>query len=224
MYKKGDYGSDFELGARYIAFEAQADVPLSTRITNERDDYVDVFLNYQFKSIDNERFPTRGMFLGSDMAFTDNLANGEYFFTVDPSLTFWNAIDDSRRLVIKSALAGQLRMGDDPLFYQAARLGADTGLRSYRQDRFTGNYALNASVDLRYDAQPIKTRLLPLRVIPYLGFDTGRVWVSRDTVSTFHTSYGGGLELAFPGLIKGSISYFTGEEGGRLAFGIYLSN
>jgi len=223
IYEKGDYGSDFQLGIKYRAVEAAADVPVATGITKERDDYADVFFNYQFKSTDNDRFPTRGMWLESQMEFTDNLANGVQFFTVDPSLTFWNAIDDNRRFVVQSSLEGQLRMGDDPLFYQAARLGSNRGLRAYRQDRFAGNYALNAQVDLRYDAQPIKTRILPLRVVPYLGFDTGRVWISRDTASTFHTSYGGGLELAFPGLIKGSISYFTGDEGGRLSFGIYLS-
>ncbi|KQC33504.1 outer membrane protein/protective antigen [Nonlabens sp. YIK11] len=223
IYKMGDYGSSFTFGSQYEGIEVEPNIPEYTNVDNERDDYFKAYFNYEFKSIDDNRFTTRGMWLKGDFSFTDNLANGEHFVGVDPSLTFWNAIDDNRRLIIKSAIAGQLRMGDAPLFYQAARLGGANGLRSFRQERFTGNYALNASVDLRYDAAPIKTRLLPLRLIPYVGIDTGRVWVSRDTVSTFHTSYGGGIELAFPGLIKGSISYFTGEEGGRLAFGIYLS-
>ena len=223
IYKKGDYGSNFTFGTEYEGIEVEPNIPPATGVENERDDYFKAYFNYEFKSVDDDRFITRGMWLTSDFSFTDNLATGENFVGADPSLTFWNAIDDDRRLVFQSTVAGQLRMGDDPLFYQAARLGGSRGLRSYRQDRFTGNYALNASVDLRYDAAPIKTRLLPLRVIPYVGIDTGRVWISRNTVSTFHTSYGGGIDLAFPGLIKGSISYFTGEEGGRLAFGIYLS-
>ncbi|BAO56403.1 metallophosphoesterase [Nonlabens marinus] len=223
IYKIGDYGSNFELGARYRGVEVDDNVSVDTGIENKRDDYADFFFNYEFKSVDDTRFSTRGMWLENQIVFTDNLANGEHFVQIDPSLTFWNAIDDNRRLVLKSMIAGQLRIGDDPLFYQAARLGADRGLRGFRQDRFAGNYALNAQFDLKYDAKPIKTRLLPLRMVPYIGIDTGRVWVSRDTVSTFHTSYGGGLELVFPGLIKGSISYFTGEEGGRLAFGIYIS-
>ncbi|SCY06777.1 hypothetical protein SAMN05192588_0974 [Nonlabens sp. Hel1_33_55] len=223
IYKIGDYGSNFTVGTMYEGIEVEPNIPLFTNVENERDDYFKAFFNYEFKSIDDNRFTTRGMWLTSDFSFTDNLANGDNFIGIDPSLTFWNAIDDNRRLIFKSNIAGQLRMGDEPLFYQAARLGGSNGLRSFRQERFNGNYALNASADLRYDAAPIKTRLLPLRLIPYIGVDTGRVWVSRDTVSTFHTSYGGGLELAFPGLIKGNISYFTGEEGGRLAFGIYLS-
>jgi len=223
FYKNGDYGSNFKIGAKYSGYEVDNTIPVSTGVTQERDDYLDFFLTYQFHSTDSQRFPTRGMWLENQTAFTDNLANGKHFLTVDPSLTFWNAIDNERKLVVKSAIAGQLRIGDDPLFYQAARLGANNGLRSYRQERFAGNYALNASIDLRYDMSPIKTRLLPLRVIPYVGLDTGRVWVSRENVSSFHVGYGGGLELSFPGLVKGAVSYFTGDEGGRLAFGIYLS-
>jgi len=223
IYKNGDYGSNFSTGIKYEGVEVEDNIPNYTLVEKLRDDYLSVFFNYEFKSLDDNRFTTRGMWLTSDFAFTNNLANSDQFLSIDPSITFWNALDDNRRLVVKSNIGGQLRMGDDPLFYQAARLGGSSGLRSYRQDRFTGNYALNGSLDLRYDASPIKTNLLPLRVIPYVGIDAGRVWVSRDTNSEFHTSYGGGLELAFPGLIKGSISYFTGEEGGRLSFGIYLS-
>jgi len=149
FYKNGDYGSNFKLGANYYGYEVDASIPEATRITNERDDYIDFFFTYQFQSTDSQRFPTRGMWLENKAAFTDNLANGEHFLTVDPSLTFWNAIDDERKLVLKSAVAGQLRIGDDPVFYQAARLGASNGLRSYRQERFAGNYALNASIDLQ---------------------------------------------------------------------------
>jgi hypothetical protein len=221
--KSGDYGSHFNVGFEYLGVEADASTPASTGIENQRDDYLTYHFDYQFESYDNKRFKTRGTVLKADLGYTDNLANGENFASIDPSIKFWNALDSERRLVIQTSINGQLRIGDDPLFYQAARLGADRGLRGYRQDRYAGNYALSGSIDLRYDMVPIKTALLPLRLVPYLGVDTGRVWTTSDDLADFRTSYGGGLELALTGLVNARISYFNTDEGGRLSFGVFLS-
>ncbi|AZQ44279.1 metallophosphoesterase [Nonlabens ponticola] len=222
IYKHGDYGSDFQFGIQYRGIEVEPDITRSALIDNQRDDYLDYTFKYLFDSYDNERFKTRGMHLENVLSFTDNLANGENFLSIDPSLTFWNALDDERKLIVQSRVAGQLRIGDEPVFYQAARLGADRGLRSYRQDRFTGNYAANASLDLKYDARPIKTKLLPLYWMPFIGVDAGRVWITGESSDRIHYSYGGGAHLSLTGLGRIEATYFHGPEGGRLGVGLFL--
>jgi hypothetical protein len=74
------------------------------------------FLITNLKVLIMKDSPPEACFLRSEMVFTENLANGEPFFTVDPALKFWNAMDDVRRVVIKSELDGRLRLSDDPLF------------------------------------------------------------------------------------------------------------
>lgn len=223
LIKIGSYGSAFNLGLGYQGIEVDQNSPVATAVTQKRDDFFKLHAFYKYESKDQERFTTRGMRFTASTSFTDDLSNSRYFFSIDPNLTFWNAIDDSRRVVLKTNIGAQTRIGDDPYFYQAAILGANNGLRSYRQQRFTGKYALQASGDLILDMKPIKTRLLPLRLIPYIGYDVGKVWMDNESSSNLHTSYGGGFSLNMTGLFQTNFSYFHGEEGGRLQFGLTLS-
>ena len=64
----------------------------------------------------------------------DELTSSQYVGAIDPSITFWNAIDRSRNIVLKTSIASELRFGDDIPFYRLATLGANNGLRSYRQE------------------------------------------------------------------------------------------
>ena len=223
LIKLGHYGSKFDIGIGYKAIETDGNIPAATRITQLRDDYLQFHANYEYKSIDNDRFPTRGMLFKTSTAFTDDLSNDRYFFTIDPDLTFWNAINDNRTIVLKTNLAAQTRIGDDPYFYQAAVLGANNGLRSFRTERFAANYAINASGDLIFDLKPMKTKLLPLRLTPYIGYDIGKVWMDNTDSTRFYNSYGGGFQLSMTGLFCSSFSYFHGDEGGRLQFGLTIS-
>ncbi|WP_124980446.1 metallophosphoesterase [Nonlabens xiamenensis] len=223
LVKIGSYGSSFKLGLGYQAVELDGNSPANTGVTQARDDYMRYHFDYAYESRDHQRFPTRGMVFKASTAFTDDLSNDRKFFSVDPHLEFWNAMNDARSLVLNTRVAAQTRIGDDPYFYQAARLGADQGLRSFRQQRFTANYALNAGADLAYDLPPLRTKLLPLRLIPYLGYDVGKVWQDDRRSSRLHNSYGGGLHIGMTGLFNSHVSYFHGEEGGRLQFGLSFS-
>lgn len=210
----GDYGSHFQFytGYQNIAVEREED-----------DQYLNLGGTYAYRAVDDERFTTNGMHFTLDARFTNDLTEDSDFFNIDPELSLWNAIDRSRDLVLKTTVGAQTRLGDQPDFYQAAQLGANNGLRSYRMNRFLGDATLYGSADVLYDFVPLKTRLLPLHVTGYLGFDAGKAWWRGDTSDEIHTSYGGGLEFLMSGLFKGSISYFYGDEGGRLQFGLRLS-
>ncbi len=210
----GDYGSHFQFygGYQNVQLEQQ-----------NADQYLNVGASYAYRAVDDERFTTNGMHFTLDARFTDDLTEDSDFFNIDPEISLWNAIDRSRDLVLKTTIGAQTRLGDQPEFYQASQLGANNGLRSYRMNRFLGDATLYGSADVQYDFVPLKTRILPLHVTGYLGFDAGKAWWRGDTSDQIHTSYGGGLEFLMSGLFKGSISYFYGDEGGRLQFGLRLS-
>lgn len=212
--KKGNYGSHFNISLGYQNIEVE---------NLENDQFGNLSLNYDYKSIDDERFTTHGLEFNLKTAYTDNLESSRSFFSVDPKITLWNAIDRNRRLTAKTSIAAQSRLGDQPLFYQAATLGAENGLRSYRMNRFNGDVSAYARADLLYDLNPIKTRLLPLHVVAYTGFDIGKVWWESSTTDRFYTSYGGGVEFLMTGLFVADVSYFYGSDGGRLQLGLRFS-
>ena len=218
MYYDGEYGTSTAFNITYEHIDTQLDnTPL---ITDAQ--YLTVSGVYKYHSNDARLFPTRGMNVTIKGSFLDEISNTNTVGMIDPSITLWNAIDRSRDLVIKTTLAGQLRYGDHIPFYKAATVGAQSGLRSYRENRFTGKQSLAASVDLAYQFKPIKTAFFPIRIDGYLGYDTGRVWSTVQESNTLHYSYGAGINVSTAGAIKGTFSYFDGPEGGRLGFGMSL--
>ncbi|MGJ8685637.1 MAG: metallophosphoesterase [Nonlabens sp.] len=223
LIKDGNYGSTFDLGIGYQGVVFDPEVLNNPGVIQNRDNYLNYHFNYSYNSVDNERFPTRGMAFQAHTSFTDDLSNGRNFFSIDPDVTFWNAINDERTIVLKTNLGIQTRLGDDPFFYQAAVLGAQRGLRSFRNERFAANYAMNASGDVVFDLKPMKTSFLPVRITPYVGYDIGKVWLDDRGSSRFHNSYGGGFQLGMTGLFTSNMSYFYGDEGGRLQFGLTFS-
>ncbi len=220
VYYKGKYGSSFEakLAYQHYAFEDSAFLNLGNATNQNK--YGSIKINYSYHSVDDEKFPTRGMQFNAKGGIYDNLTNTTTFFAADPSLTFWNAIDSSRDLVIKTQVSSEMRFGDPAPFFQSAQLGALTGLRSYRIDRFAGDKSLRGSADLNYQFKPLKTALFPLRSYLFAGYDLGRVWYANESSERWYDSYGGGIHMSMGGFLSGNIAYFTGDEGGRFTFGV----
>lgn len=221
-YYQGEYGTSFSLGAGYESIDTDVSDFVPFRNAGNREEFFTLKSRYEYRSVDDPAYTTRGMQVTAHSAYQDNLSNSSTIFTLDPTLVFWNAIDKSRDLVLRTAFRGQLRVGENIPFYQAARLGSETGLRSYRMYRFTGQQAFSGSADLLYRFNPLKTILFPLRINTYAGYDTGRVWQDDENSSIWHYSYGGGLHLAMGGFFKTDVSYFTGPEGGRFALGVQI--
>ena len=177
---------------------------------------------YHYRSVDEERFPTRGMEVEVKGRFYDELTSTNTVGMLDPTITFWNAIDSSRALVFKTTVSSQLRFGEEIPFYNGAILGGENGLRSYRANRFIGKQALSGSIDFAYRFKPLRTAFFPLRISSFIGYDTGRVWITEEQDKTLHYSYGGGVNVSTAGAIKAMVQYFNGPEGGRLGFGLML--
>ena len=218
LYYAGEYGSSFEAGILYEGLEPDASAALDYEGEGRVNRYGKVHAQYRYHSVDDELYPTRGMYFNAKGFYADELASSQSVLGADQQLTFWNAIDNPRNLVIKTSAEAQLRFGDGIPFFQAARLGADSGLRGYRLYRFTGQNSLVGNIDLNYKFKPLKTRIFPLRISGFVGYDMGRVWMEDESSNTWHTGYGGGLNLGMSGIFNSGIQYFTSDEGGRLSF------
>ncbi len=145
------------------------------------------------------------------------------FGYINADIGFYNALSRNRKLVLKTNLRSQFRIGDNFLFYQAANIGGDNGLRGYRNERFTGSRSLVTSADLRYSFNSFKTNLLPLQIGIFGGFDVGRVWLRNDFSDKWHNDYGGGFWVTAAESLSGTFNFFNSTEGFRFSFGFGLN-
>ncbi|SDS80626.1 Calcineurin-like phosphoesterase [Gillisia sp. Hel1_33_143] len=179
---------------------------------------------YRYESYDNILNPTRGMKFELNLGGQVNTADVDQVYGYfKPYLGFYNALIPSRKLVLKSSAQAQVNIGDDYEFYQSAQLGGDNGLRSFREDRFSGKKYFVASGDLRYSFDQFKTRFLPLQIGVFGGYDIGRVWSETDASKAWHDSYGGGFWINSAGSLSGNVSLFSGDEGARISVGLGLT-
>jgi predicted MPP superfamily phosphohydrolase len=232
ILKKGNFGSDY--GFRTI-FEAIEVDPTANRFITDfmpgsntdfykRRVFGAIEAEYNYESFDNKLNPTRGMTfllnLGVRSEFND--FNNTYGY-INSNLGFHNALTHNRKLVLKTDVRSQFRIGNDLIFYQAANIGGRNGLRGYRTERFTGRNSLVGSTDLRYSFNQFKTRTLPLQIGIFGGFDVGRVWLKNDTSNKWHNDYGGGFWITAAESLSGTFNLFNSAEGLRFSFGFGLN-
>lgn len=229
IVKRSAFGSDYGFRAllesvriadspdRFIAdFQ-----PASTTEFYERHYFGALEAEYDYLSADNTINPTKGMTFKLNIGAKTNLQDVDAVFGyVNSNVGFYNALTKDKSLVLKTDVRAQFRFGNDYLFYQAATIGGDSGLRAYRAERFTGKNALVGSADLRYSFPSITTRLLPLQFTIFGGGDLGRVWQKGDFSNKWHNDYGGGLRITAAQTLSGTFNLFTGEDGARFSFGL----
>ena len=179
--------------------------------------------SYDYTSTDNAANPTRGMIFGLTVGGKLNVDDSDRTYGyLQPKLAFYNAITRNRKLVLKTQVQGQYNTGtilEDFDFFQAATLGANTGLRGFRNERFSGESSFVGSADLRYSFRRSRTGLLPIQVGIFGGFDVGRVWTSGIGESDrWHNDYGGGLWINAVDVISNQIGVFNSDDGLRVSF------
>ena len=225
------YGSIFQLKANFEGIKVEGtqnryitEVYPSPIEFNDTKYYITLEGKYQYKSFDTKINPTRGMDFSFAAGGTQNIQESDQIFGyIKPEVIFYNALTKNRKLVLKTDVRGHFNIGNNYEFYQGAQLGSDTGLRAYRNERFTGRSAALGSADLRYSFNKFRTGLTPIQVGVFGGYDVGRVWIANDSSDVWHSSYGGGIWLNTADLLSGTFSLFTGEEGLRFTFGIKAS-
>ena len=222
ILKKGNFGSDYGFRAIFEAIEIDDTdnrfiteaIPRENTAFYERRLFGALEAEYNYESFDKKINPSRGMtFLLNVGAKTELEAVKNVFGYINSNLGFFNALSKNRKLVLKTDLRTQFRIGDDFLFYQAANIGSKSGLRGYRAQRFTGRNSLVGSSDLRYSFNSIKTNTLPIQIGVFGGFDVGRVWLENVSSDRWHNDYGGGVWVTAAESISGTLNLFHGADG-----------
>jgi len=126
------------------------------------------------------------------------------------------------KITLDATISYKHIFGSDVPFYQAANLGGNSGLRGYRNQRFTGQSLFYTSTNLKWHIKELKSEVLPLQFGILGGFDAGRVWQENETSSQLHTDFGAGFWLQTADLIKAELQAFKGDEGLRFSINIAI--
>ncbi|RMA58936.1 outer membrane protein assembly factor [Ulvibacter antarcticus] len=228
LQRISDYGSyfDFKLDVSSVELVKNGDnfvLQTLPKQVGNRSYFLIPNAGYTYKNYDVEEFPSKGMKFNINGGGIDNLGNSNITGFVDASVGFYNSLLSNNRLVLNTHLASKFIIGDTPEFFQQANLGGNTGLRGYRDQRFTGTSSLLGNANIAYNFKKIKTFFFPIGLSVYGGYDIGRVWVESDTSDIWHDSYGGGFLVNWTDALKGNFSSFVSEEGTRLSFGFAFS-
>jgi hypothetical protein len=185
---------------------------------------------YHYKHEDNPAFTTLGLTFDALLGHTRNLNKINNFSYATSSIAITHKLIPSGKLVIASKVNGYFTFGNNFEFYQGATIGGKKGLRSYRNERFTGKNAFYHSTDLRYNISNLRTAILPINIGVYSGFDYGKVWGSPTTLVLLprqnrspKTSYGAGFYLNAANMLSASVGIFNGNEGARITYNLGFS-
>ncbi len=233
IIKKGNFGSDYgfrallegiEIGSTSDRFVTEFFEPDTNSDFYNRRFFGGLEAQFNYKSSDKSINPTKGMtfmiMVGGKTEFKDTKNTYGY---INSDLGFYNSLSKNKKLVLKTDVRTQVRIGDDFVFFQAANIGGKNGLRGYRNERFTGKSSLVGSADLRYSFPSFKTNTLPLQIGIFGGGDVGRVWIENDFSDTWHNDYGGGFWITAAESLSGTFNFFNSVEGLRFSFGFGLN-
>ncbi|WP_431133784.1 metallophosphoesterase [Psychroserpens mesophilus] len=236
LIKRGEYGSKLSVGFNFEAIRVEnTDGRFISSLfpmdfNPDRDFFFNTELSYGFNNVDEKAFPTLGIDFNVALGYTKNFTNSNNYSYVIPTLGVAYKLNASGNIVLASRVEGHVNFGNEFEFYQAATLGANNGLRGYRNERFSGKRSFFQSTDLRYNLKRVKTSIVPIEYGIFGGFDYGRVWVSDDLVlnpdfnkDALNTSVGGGLFLNMVDMLSMNMALFTSDDSMRFSFGFGLS-
>ena len=224
---RGQLGGSFRAGLVYESNEIERtpgrfldqNLPANSTLFDQQD-FFGVDAKYHFENRDSEAFPTMGMEVSLQTGYKNNVSTSKGFGYVIPEFAIDHRLISSGRLVLATKIRGHVNFGDEYEFYQGATLGATTGLRGFRNQRFTGKRSFVQSTDIRWNIRKVRTELIPLTIGIFGGFDYGRVWISGDPSQKWNTSFGGGLWFNGADILTANLSLFNSEDGPRFAFGL----
>jgi len=188
----------------------------------ERKNYVGLSGYYQYKNISLSVLEALKILPKIDLKISADI--NEFSKTnvaLQPSL-FLSHPMYANKIMLDATISYKHVIGSEIPFYQAANLGGNTGLRGYRNQRFTGQSFFYTSTNLKWFIKELKSEVLPLQFGILGGFDVGRVWLKEETSSQLHTDFGAGFWLQTADLIKAELQAFKGDEGLRFSINIAI--
>ncbi|MDD3721352.1 MAG: metallophosphoesterase [Lutibacter sp.] len=222
---QGRMGAKFKIGglAESIEVEKTENRFINTvpYVVDKRKTYLGAKASYSYENYDNKVLPTLGMNVSLETGWKTNIDdNTENHAFITPSISFNHKIIPSGKIVLATKFKGNIIIGDNFEFYNAASIGGIDGLRGYRNQRFTGNESFYQNTDIRFNIRNVKTELVPLQIGLYGGFDYGRVWVDDENSNDWKTSYGAGFWLVGAEMINLNLSVFNSKDGAYVRFGL----
>lgn len=180
-----------------------------------RNNYASIKLNYQFNTLNNEFYPTKGMKIISGATFTQDVEErSKNFVQLYYQASFYTT---KGRFTLASSSGASTNLNNDYAFFQANTLSGTANLRGYRRDRFAGKTMLYSNTELRYNAGMANGYFLR-GCWGLLAFvDNGRVWVPDEKSNEWHTGYGGGLWFVPFNKMSFTATYGMSDEGSMLS-------
>lgn len=140
--------------------------------------------------------PHRGFFLKLDGSYAPKWTDNRYdFMKAGFDVRCYLPMRIFTDMTFALRVGGAKVWGDYP-FFSAVFLGGGGDLRGYSRKRFSGDAALFGQVELRAYVGPVKI-ILPGRLGFHVFSDVGRVYKSGEDSDLWHSSYGGGIWIAF---------------------------
>lgn len=226
LKKIGRMGAELKIGASFESIEIEKTdnrfINTLPIFTEQRKNYVGVNGSYFYQNFNETTFPTLGMAVSLEAGWktninTDKTENNGY---ITPAIGFNYNLTPNGKVILATKFKANFIIGENFKFYNSASIGGKDGLRGYNNNRFTGNTSYYQNTDIRYNITNIKTRLVPLQIGVFGGFDYGRVWYTGENSNDWKTSYGGGFWLNAAKLVNINISVFGATEGPYVRFGL----
>ncbi len=226
FYKISRNNSRFDINMKFEDIKVSKNEGRITGSTTEIQEHTfhhqqfgSIGLKYSFKNYDNYSLPTLGLKFDVEGHWITNLGDTKkstpYLLS---NLGIIHKITTEGELTLSTLLKGKMLWNDNYDFFQAAAIGGDFDMRSYRYGRFIGKQSFTQSTDLRLTLGKTKQNFIPLKYGILVGYDYGRVWIDEEKSKKWHQSIGGGLWVNGINLITGNVNYFYGADGGRVSF------
>ena len=166
---------------------------------------------YEFYNVDDRRFPRDGIHVVSDYTFRRrDEPNPDNVHRLNASVAVYQHL--WRNAMVGTRLGGGLTRGD--YFFYLGQVVGRNEVRGYRRERFLGDEAIYANVDLRQ----MIGKALYTRFGVFASFDVGRVFLDALPSDKWHHSYGGGVIIRPPGLPPFSLGLHHPEDGSPTQF------
>ncbi len=150
-------------------------------------------LDYYYQNIDHAAVPTKGIRLGADITFMQNLEQSDSAVTnFSTVLNIYLPLSKSLVFALKT---GGAQLIGKPEFYQLNRLTGSKTLRGFRKYRFYGESMFYNQAEIQF-IRDIQSFLFNGKIGLIAFYDIGRVWQPGELSDTWHYGYGGGIMLA----------------------------
>ncbi|MDB4584877.1 outer membrane protein assembly factor, partial [Draconibacterium sp.] len=158
-----------------------------------RKQFVILNANYQYKNVNKEFCPSRGIVVNAKAErFMNVEGNYSDFTKVGTSAISYLSFNKYPRMVYTFRLGGEKVFGDY-FFREAVILDGNTNLRGYRKTRFYGDGSLYFNAEARFKLYDFKNYLLNGEIGLLAFDDIGRVWLEGEGSKKWHNGYGAGI-------------------------------